>query len=393
MKNVILKSALLLGALAVTACSGTPEKKDDKVATQQAADELGMKQEAVENFQLALNEFASPKPDNAKALAALQKSVELEPLFAEAHYNLGILLMRLDQPAEAEVSLLKAKDIDPDVLEYTVALARSYAVQGKTDLAEPLFLEVVAREPENLAAKNNLASLALKAGNTDKALEYLQDILRTDDENVAALTTLGLVYDKQNNLSLAKYMFNKAAKIDPKDPDAHNNLGLIFMREKNLPSAVKSFQKAIEVDQNYLEARLNLGSILLQYLDYERANAEFTEAVRISPNHCVARLGNAASAFATSDYKRSADNYTFYTEQCDQGHVSSYERLAKLYESHLKDNARAITYYEKLLTLVTEPEKITQYNAMIGFLKSQSAPQQPKQPEVEEPQEKTDGES
>lgn len=385
-----------MAALGLAACSGAPEKKDDKVVATKTADELGMKAEAVENFQIAINEFAAEKPDNAKALAALQKSVELEPLFAEAHYNLGILLMRLDQPAEAEIALSTAKEIDPDVLEYTVALARSYAVQGKTDQAEPLFLEVVAREPENLAAKNNLASLALKAGNMDKALEYLQDILRTDDENVAALTTLGLVYDKQNNLSLAKYMFTKASKIDPKDPDSHNNLGLVYMKEKNLPGAVKAFQKAIEVDQNYLEARLNLGSILLQYLDYERANVQFTEAVRISPNHCVARLGNAASAYATADYSRSADNYTYYVANCDEAHVSSYERLAKLYESQLKDNGKAIGYYEKLLTLTTDAEKVTQYNAMINFLKSQSGQSKPKQPEPEatpQENENPDGES
>ncbi|MEZ4461258.1 MAG: tetratricopeptide repeat protein [bacterium] len=379
MKPIIFKTALLAAAFSLSACSSAPEKKDDKVVTQ-AADDMGMKQEAVENFQIALNEFAKEKPDNAKALAGLERAVELEPLFAEAHYNLGILLMRLDQPAEAEAALLKAKEIDPDVLDYTVALARSYAVQGKTDLAEPLFLEVVAREPENLAAKNNLASLALKAGNTDKALEYLQDILRTDDENVAALTTLGLVYDKQNNLSLAKYMFTKAAKIDAKDPDAHNNLGLLYMKEQNLAAAVKEFQKAIEVDPNYLEARLNLGSILLQYLDYERANTQFAEAVRISPNHCVARLGNAASAFATADYGRAADNYSYYTEKCDPKHVSSYERPAKLYESQLKDNQKAIGYYETLLTLTQDAEKLTQYNAMINFLKSQSNQTQPKTP-------------
>jgi hypothetical protein len=101
----------------------------------------------------------------------------------------------------------------------------------------------------------------------------------------------------------------------------------------------------------------------------------------------VARLGNAASAFASNDYKRSADNYSFYTSNCDQEHVSSYERLAKLYESHLKDNAKAIEYYEKLLTFATEADKITEYNAMINFLKSQSSQAQPKTPEPDEAEE------
>ena len=62
MKPIIFKTALLAVAFSLSACSSAPEKKDDKVVTQ-AADDMGMKQEAVENFQIALNEFAKEKPD------------------------------------------------------------------------------------------------------------------------------------------------------------------------------------------------------------------------------------------------------------------------------------------------------------------------------------------
>lgn len=378
MGGIVLTSMLL-------ACGGTtkPDVVAEKVKTEQTAVELGMKQEAVENFQLALTELAKEKPDNAKAIAALEACVAVEPEFAEAFYNLGILMMRLDDAEGAEPHLRKAREIDPDIVDYTVALARSLAVQGKVEQAEPLFLEVVARSPDNLDAKNNLAVLALQRGDQEKSLEYLQEILREDDNNVAALKTMGIAYDQQNNASLAKYMFNKAIKINEKDPDLHNNLGLVFMKEKNVPSAVRSFQKAIEVDPNYLEARLNLGAILLQYLDYERANEQFTEAVRIAPNHCVARLGNAASAFAMADHQRSVDNYEYFVTKCDEKHVSSFERLAKLNESFLKQPSVAIKHYQTLLTLVDDADKKTQYNAMINFLKSQSEQQEPKTPAAE----------
>lgn len=376
---------LVAMSMGTVACGGAQKKTDDqKVATKTTADELGMSEEALGAFQVALAEIAKKKPDYKLAVENLRTAVELEPDFAEAYYNLGILLMELDQSAEAIAPLERAKEIDPEVLDYTVALGRAYAATGKTDDAEPLFLEVVAREPANLAAKNNLAALNLQRGEIDKALKYLQEILREDDQNVPAIKTMGLVYKKQDNKSLAKYMFNKAAKIDAKDADLHNNLGLVFMSEENVPRAVNEFQKAIDVDPNYLEARLNLGSILLEYLDYKRANEQFVEAVRISPDHCVARLGSAASAYALGEHQRSADNYQYYVDKCDADHRSSYERLAKLNETFLNNPKAAIGYYEKLLALAETEDQKTQYNAMINFLQSQLKSNQQKAPEATE---------
>lgn len=377
---VLLSLGLVIAGL--SACGGAQKKAEpEKVDSVKMADELGIDENALGAFQTALAEISKEKPDYSVAVTNLRKAVELEPDFAEAQYNLGILLMELDQSEEAIGPLEKAKLIDPEVLDYTVALGRAYAATGKVDDAEPLFLEVVAREPNNLAAKNNLAALNLQRGDIEQALSYVHEILREDDQNAPAIKTMGLVYKLQDNRSLAKYMFNKAVKIQEDDADLHNNLGLVFMSEDDVPRAVNSFQKAIDLDPNYLEARLNLGSILLEYLDYDRANEQFVEAVRISPDHCVARLGSAASAFAVGEHQRSAENYSFYIENCNTTHVSSHERLAKLYESFLEDPAKAVGYYKKLLTMVDSDEKKTQYNAMVNFLESQLKASEQKSPE------------
>ena len=389
MNLMMMKRTVFLLALAVAlaACGKKAKKPDPEAAKEKkvsaTAQELGMKQEAISSFQSAIDELSKEKPDTAVAVAALEKSVELEPEFAEAHYNLGLQYLGLGKTDKALEHLQTAKDIDADVLDYTVALGRAQAEIGNYDAAEALFSEVVAREPNNLAAKNNLAVLAFRRDDSKAALKHLQEILREDSENVPALTTLGQVYHKQGNLSLAKYVFKRAIKVDDTNPDLHNNLGLVYMDEENVPEAVDEFAKAIEDNPNYLESRLNLGAILLQYLDYERAGAQFQEAVRIAPSHCVARLGHAASLYALGQHEKSAEGYEFYVENCNEDHVSSYERLAKLYESFLNDPKTAITHYEKLVALTDDQEKINGYNAMINFLKSQTKQQQQKQPEPE----------
>jgi tetratricopeptide (TPR) repeat protein len=383
MKKIVWMVVL---AVSFTACKKA-KKPDPEVAKEKkvsaTAAELGMKQEAIASFQKAIDELGKEKPDNAVAIEALQKSVAAEPEFAEAHYNLGLLYLNLGDQEKAQRHLEAAKQIDPDELDYTVALGRAQAEVGNYDAAKALFSEVVAREPNNLAAKNNLAVLAFRQDDDETALKHLQEILREDSENVPALLTLGQVYHKKGNLSLAKYVFKRAIKVDDKNPDLHNNLGLVYLDEENVPDAVDEFSKAIKHNPNYLESRLNLGAILLEYLDYERASNEFTEAVRIAPSHCVARLGNAAALYALGKHEASAKDYQYYVDNCDAKHVSSYERLAKLNESFLNDPKAAVGYYKELLTLVDDEEKKTNYNAMINFLESQTKKQEQKAPESE----------
>lgn len=386
---------LLVIAAAMTACG--KKAKPDKVKAEQVsamAAELGMNEEAISSFQVAIDELQKPKPDNAVAIAALEKAVSLEPDFAEAHYNLGLLQLALGESEAGQASLKRAKELDPDVQEYTVALGRAQAEVGNYAEAETLFAEVVAREPNNLTAKNNLAVLAFRKNEDDAALKFLQEILREDSENVAALTTLGQVYQKRKNYSLAKYVYKRAIKVDEKNPDLHNNLGLVYLAEDNVPNAVDEFATAVAHNPNYLESRLNLGAILLEYLDYERAAEQFSEAVRIAPRHCVARLGSAATNYALGKHGESESDYQFYIENCDGKHLSSHERIAKLNETFLNQPAKAVEYYRKSLSLTTDEQKLANYKAMINFLENQSKQTKPKEPapEAESGEDDEDGE-
>lgn len=393
----LLPQLLLVGfaGAQLVACSSAPVKEEEQVVEQKkAADELlaeqmGMSVETVRTFQEAIDELKQPRPDLKKAEGLLLKVVEAEPEFAEAHYNLGVTYSTMDRYMDAVEHIEKARAIAPGELSHTVALAQAYAVTEQYTKAQNLLEEVIARQPANLTAKNNLAVLALKSGDDEKAMEYVRDVLREDNENVGALNSLGLIYVKRDNASLAKYVFTKAIKLSEEnpDPDIHNNLGMVYMREDEVADGVKQFEAANQVDPNYLESRLNLGSILIEYLDYERAATQFEEAVRIAPSNCVAHLGAGASNYGLGNAEAAQDGFIFYIENCDDAHVSSYERLAKLNETKLANPAKAAEYYEKLVTLVDDEKKKATYAAMAGFLKTQAqkSTQKAAEPDAEAP--------
>jgi tetratricopeptide (TPR) repeat protein len=66
---------------------------------------------------------------------------------ARIHYNLGLLLQHLKQDSDAEASLLKAQELEPDNLDYLYALADFYLKRKKLQQARSIAKEMVARHP------------------------------------------------------------------------------------------------------------------------------------------------------------------------------------------------------------------------------------------------------
>lgn len=389
----LLAFGLLVGSVGMTAACGggkdsaaqdQDKKKEvvEKSRIEKLAEKTGVEQKAIEKFKEAQAELAKEKPDTEKAKKLLAEVIKLQDNFSEAHYNLGVIYSNREQADKALPHLQKAHDLDPGVLDYTVALAQAYASSEKFSQARDLFREVVSRQPNNLTAKNNLAVMALRQGDQETAMGHVRDVLREDNEDVGALNVMGLIYRKRGNLSLAKYAFQKGLRFEDGNADLHNNLGLVYLNEENVPAAVDSFARAIKANPNYLESRLNIGAILLDYLDYPRAYKQFSEAIRIAPNNCTAQLGHGATAYAVKKHEKSAKSYQYYVDNCDEDHVSSYERLATLYETQLKDKKKAISYYNRLLELCDSKdlskEQCADYKATRNFLQNQAASEEPK---------------
>ena len=127
---------------------------------------LGKYAEAIESFKEAvrLNRQAprgSPWPPLNLALllsklghmqeveAYLKESLRYDPGFAQAHYQLGVLLEKRQKPSEALEELDQAADLDPSYAEPHYALARIYRRMGereKADKSIATFLKLKSQE-------------------------------------------------------------------------------------------------------------------------------------------------------------------------------------------------------------------------------------------------------
>jgi len=414
---------LLALALLASACTGASVEVTgdgtDAIKKATMKDEIeqliGIKRDALDAFDSAVEELAKDKPDLKKAEELLQKALATSPDFLEAQYNLGIVYERRGQFDKAIEAYKKAQTLDKfnsHTVAANLAVGRAQALADKTDEATLTFEETARLAPENIDVLNSLAAAYMKAGKQDDAIEYVKKVLREDNQNVTALNTLAQVYTQQKNQSMAIYVFKKAArvalgavttdeelqaepavlvltkKVDLKKAktaiaaDILNNLGMIYFNSGELPLAVANFNAASQLDPADIESRLNTGALLIHYLAYDKAKKLFAEALAVSPDNCDAMLGLAASNFASGGLDASRDGYVSYLDRCDAKFPTAHLQLEKIFERK-QDFPNAIKHCEMYVQIVNPPDTDPVNGSYCKALENmaKAAREQPAQPE------------
>jgi Tfp pilus assembly protein PilF len=97
--------------------------------------------------QYSLGLLLAEEKNYAEAAFYLKQAAKGMPQRARIHYNLGLLLQQLRKDSDAETSLLRAKNLEPDNLDYLYALADFYLKRKKMKKAKSIAKEMVARHP------------------------------------------------------------------------------------------------------------------------------------------------------------------------------------------------------------------------------------------------------
>ncbi|MEW5735548.1 MAG: tetratricopeptide repeat protein [Thermodesulfobacteriota bacterium] len=114
----------------------------------------------------------------AEALALTYDAVRTEPQNPVVQLNASQIMLVLNRPKEAELRLKAALDLDPGYARAHTNLGIVYAKQGKTDLAEREWNAALTGEEDDCVTLHNLGNLMEKQGRTAEALVYYKKALR-----------------------------------------------------------------------------------------------------------------------------------------------------------------------------------------------------------------------
>ena len=195
----------------------------------------------------------------------------------------------------------------------------------------------------NLAVQNH------REGKTDIAQDLYNQVLKIDPNHSQSLNNIAVIFTNSKDYQKAKECYEKAIEINPNYVDAHNNLGNLFKELEENQKAKECFEKAIELNPNYAKAHNNLGNIFKELGESQKAKECFEKAIEINPNYVNAyyNLGNIFKKLGES--QKAKDCYEKAIE-LNPNYVNAYYNLGNIF-LELQENQKAKECYEKAIEI------------------------------------------
>jgi tetratricopeptide (TPR) repeat protein len=96
--------------------------------------------------------------------------VRLDPDLAEAHNNLGMILVQLGRPQEAIPHFAETLRLKPEYVEGHISLGMALAATGQSREAIAQFEETLRAKPDSLSAYTHLAKAYADMGDLPRAI-------------------------------------------------------------------------------------------------------------------------------------------------------------------------------------------------------------------------------
>ena len=209
------------------------------------------------------------------SLTSMQKSVQLVPQDAEAHYNLGITLKELGRLDEAEASYTQSIALKPDLSDAHYNLGITLQELGRLGEAEVSYTQAIAFKPDYAEAYSNLGSMLKKLGRLEEAKASYKQAIAFKPDYAEAHNNFGATLQELGRLDEAEASYTQAVVLKPDYTEAHNNLGATLQELGRLDEAEASYTQAIALKPDFAKAHYNLGVLLFESRKYNLAEEQF----------------------------------------------------------------------------------------------------------------------
>ncbi|MDP2726724.1 MAG: tetratricopeptide repeat protein, partial [Dehalococcoidia bacterium] len=220
------------------------------------------------------------------AQEALQKSLYLfHANYADAHYELGMVLMQQGQAERALESYRRAVELAPQQALYRFELAQAYKKLGQYSEAMEQIRQAVNLEEGFAQGFHELGLLYSLQGWHEEAVAEHQRALAVQPANPSFRYHLGTALAASGRLEEAAAEFEEAVRLDPGLASALDQLGLIHLQQRHHQEARAAFQRAVELEPKSADYRHNLALALAQMGDFSQASREMEEALTLEDDN------------------------------------------------------------------------------------------------------------
>jgi len=358
--RALSRGAVALGVVLtlLPACSGGQrvDGAGSYGATAEDAYETGRQYQSAGNF--------------AEAAKAYTASLEQNPKFVLALYNLALVQLELGQKPAARDSLVEVVHLDPGLTGALATLATlqnelgnpqgaleasEAALAIQNDLTEALIarataLDGLGRQDDALAAYEQLvkvgtgvkdasiriAVLLIKAGKVKEGTDRLRTMVASFPDDIELKVSLGRVYFTHGKFDNAIEVLKRAVDQDQDQGVAQLLLGRSYLQRGQEPLALISLQKAEALLKDNAEVFVALGEVELRRGYTERALENAKRALALDGNMVDAHLLQA-DIFAKMRNASGVNQALGKVLEIDPMNLSAARKLAQ----HLQSTGKA----------------------------------------------------
>lgn len=278
--------------------------------------------------------------------AAIQYSnaAQIDPRFAEAHYQLSQTYLKLGDGVRASQELFRTVDLAP----------ANY--RAHTDLANLL-----------VTVRNNDGSPSQDALKQAKPhLDLLREKVPSVPETHEAWADY---YAAQNDLANAEKEMEQAIAIDSSRSESYLMLAVLQLRS-NLPDQAEvNFKKAVAVDAKAVNAQIALGSFYQAHNRLSEAEQQFRHAIEVDPRNPTPRAA-LVRVLMQEDETDQAEAFLRQTKKDLSDNSEGYSMLGDFYFA-LNDIDKATTEYSSLFKDHPKDPKVKRNYIQLLILKNQ----------------------
>ena len=194
--------------------------------------------------------------DTDKAEKILKKVIELNPSFAKAHKDLGVLYMTKRLFDYAEDEFKKAMEADPECFEAVFEYANYLHSTTNFQKADEYYEKALEMRPHDVEAIGFSALNKMLLGDLDTAWQRIEHVLNHVSDDSLMYFVAGKIKYLQKDYEEAKMYFIRSYELD-KASDAEQLLGLCYYELGNYEQANGIFKHLLETNPMNINLMLN----------------------------------------------------------------------------------------------------------------------------------------
>jgi tetratricopeptide (TPR) repeat protein/glycosyltransferase involved in cell wall biosynthesis len=245
------------------------------------------------DWELRLGRDLQQQGNLGGAIECYQRAIAIDPNYAAAHSNLGVVKQQSGQLTEAIAHYRQALEIDPNLGETASNLGSALAEAGDKEGAIAQYQRALSLNPNCAEALVNLGLLREEQGDVAEACSLYEQAIAVNPDCAVAYLNLGIALEERGKETGANYdraiaNYQRAIDLDPNYVDALHNLGYASIRQGRIADAIAYYDRAMAVQPDLAETLIGLGSSLQQQDKLDEALAVCQQAIQQLPFHAGA---------------------------------------------------------------------------------------------------------